>query len=80
MIDIVMPDLGEEFEEATISFWLVEAGEHVEVGKDLVEVTTEKSTFGVPSTCKGVVTEIIAIEGESVPVGNVLARVEEEDS
>ena len=80
MIEIVMPDLGEDFEEAIISFWLVEAGEHVEKGKDLVEVTTEKSTFSVPSSCKGVVTEIIAIEGESVPVGNVLARIEEEDS
>lgn len=79
MIDIVMPDLGEDFEEATISFWLVEAGEHVAKGQDLVEVTTEKSTFSVPSVCAGVVTEIIAIEGESVPVGNALARVEEEE-
>lgn len=78
MVDIVMPDLGEEFEEAAISFWLVEAGEHVDAGKDLVEVTTEKSTFNIPAPCAGVVTEIIAIEGESVPVGNVLARIEEE--
>ncbi len=78
MIDIVMPDLGPDMEEAKISFWLVEAGEHVEEGKDLVEVTTEKSTFNIPATCSGVVTEIIAIEGESVPVGNILARIEEE--
>jgi len=78
MMDIVMPDLGPDFEEGNISFWLVEAGEHVNEGKDLVEVTTEKSTFNVPATCAGVVSEIIAIEGETVPVGNVLARIEEE--
>ncbi|MFH1093793.1 MAG: biotin/lipoyl-containing protein [Candidatus Omnitrophota bacterium] len=79
MTDIVMPDLGEDFEEANISFWLVEAGERVEAGKDLVEVTTEKSTFNIPAPCAGVVTELIALEGESVPVGNVLARIEEEN-
>ncbi len=78
MIDIVMPDLGADIEEAKISFWLVETGEHVDEGKDLVEVTTEKSTFNIPSPCSGVVTEIIALEGESVPVGNLLARIEEE--
>ena len=78
MIDIVMPDLGPDIEEAKISFWMVEAGEHVDEGKDIVEVTTEKSTFNIPAPCSGVVTEIIAIEGESVPVGNVLARIEEE--
>ncbi|MCK4993521.1 MAG: hypothetical protein KAS13_00565 [Candidatus Omnitrophica bacterium] len=79
MIDIVMPDLGEEFEEAIISFWLVETGEHVTEGKDIVEVTTEKATFGVPASCAGVITEILAIEGESVPVGNILARIDEEE-
>lgn len=77
-MDIVMPDLGEDFEEAKVSFWLVDAGEHVEEGKDLVEITTEKSTFNIPAPCAGVVTELIALEGESVPVGNVLARIEEE--
>ena len=78
MIEIVMPDLGLDFEEAKISFWLVEAGEYVEKGKELVEVTTGKSTFNVPATCAGVITEIIAIEGQIVPVGYALARIEEE--
>ena len=78
MIDIVMPDLGEDIEEAKISFWLVEAGEHVDKGKDIVEITTDKSTFNVQANCSGVVTEVIALEGETVPVGNLLARIEEE--
>jgi len=79
MQDIVMPDLGQDVEEATVSFWHVEEGEHVEQGKDIVEITTEKSTFNVQAPCAGVITERIAAEGESVPVGNLLARIEEEN-
>ena len=78
MQDIVMPDLGEDIEEATISFWHVEAGEHVEKGKDIVEVTTEKANMNIQAPMDGVITEIIAIEGESVGVGEVLARIEED--
>ncbi|MBU1087398.1 MAG: hypothetical protein KKD05_07755 [Candidatus Omnitrophica bacterium] len=79
MQEVVMPSLGEDIEEATISFWHVEAGEHVEKGADIVEVTTEKSTFNVAAPCAGVITEIISLEGESVAVGEVLARMEEEN-
>jgi 2-oxoglutarate dehydrogenase E2 component (dihydrolipoamide succinyltransferase) len=78
MQDIVMPDLGEDVEEATISFWHVEAGERVEKGKDIVEVTTEKANMNIQSPFSGVITEIIAIEGESVGVGEALARIEED--
>ncbi len=79
MQDIVVPDLGEDVEEVTISFWHVEEGEHVEEGADLVEVTTDKSTFNVHSTCAGVITELLATEGETVGVGNTLARIEEDN-
>lgn len=79
MQEIVMPVLGDDIEEATISFWHVEAGEHVDKGADIVEITTEKSTFNVQAPCSGVITEIIALEGESVPVGDVLAHMEEID-
>ncbi|MDD5746586.1 MAG: hypothetical protein PHO30_04905 [Candidatus Omnitrophica bacterium] len=78
MIDIMLPEMGEDIEEATISFWHVEEGEHVEEGMDLVEVTTDKSSFNIPAPAAGVITELIATEGETVQVGNVLARMEEE--
>ena len=78
MQDIVMPELGDDIEEATISFWHVEAGEHVKKGQDIVEVTTEKSNFNIQAPFSGVLTEVIAIEGEAVSVGEVLARVEED--
>ena len=78
MTDVVMPDLGPDIEEAKISFWLAENGEHIDEGKEIVEVTTEKSTFNIKAPCSGVMTEVIAIEGESVPVGNIIARIEEE--
>ncbi len=78
MMDIMLPEMGEDIEEATISFWHVEEGEHVEEGMDLVEVTTDKSTFNIPAPAAGVITELIATEGEIVQVGSVLARMEEE--
>ncbi len=79
MQEVLMPSLGEDFDEATISFWNVEAGEHVDKDADIVEITTEKSTFSVKAPCSGVVTEIVALEGETVPVGVLLARIEEEN-
>ncbi|MFH1458916.1 MAG: biotin/lipoyl-containing protein [Candidatus Omnitrophota bacterium] len=79
MRDILLPDFGPDIEEATISFWHVEEGEHVEAGTNIVEVTTDKSTVNVPSPCAGVITELIAVEGETVTVGNIIARIEEED-
>ena len=79
MKEIVVPDMGEEVEEATISFWHVEAGDHVEEGDDLVELVTEKTAFNVPALCAGVIAELRANEGESVGVGNVLAMMQEEE-
>jgi len=78
MKDIVMPDLGEDIEEASISFWHVEEGEHVEEGTTLVEINTDKAALSIPAPCAGVLTERIAIEGETVGVGELLGRMEEE--
>ncbi|MFH2137195.1 MAG: biotin/lipoyl-containing protein [Candidatus Omnitrophota bacterium] len=79
MLEIVLPDMGEDVDEATISFWHVEAGDHVEVGMDIVEVTTEKSAFTVQSPYSGVIAELRALEGENVQVGNILAMLQEEE-
>ena len=79
MQEVVMPDLGPDIEEAMVSFWHVEEGEHVEQGMDIVEVASEKSTFNIQSPCNGVLTERIAKEGDTLSVGDVLGRVEEDD-
>jgi len=78
MVDVTLPDLGGEIEDATISFWQVEPGELVQQGADIVEVTTEKATFKVQAPCTGIIAEILVLEGEVVSVGNTLARIHEE--
>jgi len=77
MIKVVLPELGEGIAKATVSYWFFKDGEMVNQGDDLVELTTDKSTFNLPSPCKGVVSEIMYSEGDSVNVGQILAVINE---
>ena len=74
--DVVLPELGEDVEGGTVSYWLHEEGDEIKEGEDLVEMTTDKATFNVPSTAAGTLKEISVEEGEEVKVGQKLASVE----
>lgn len=76
-MDVVLPFLAEEVDEATISFWKVDEGDEVAVDDELVEMFTSKAVFSVPSPAGGVVEEILAREGEVIKVGQVLCRIRE---
>lgn len=79
MYKLKLPDLGEEGgNEAVVSLWHFEEGDAVNEGDDLVEMTTDKATFNVPTPITGVLSEIVSDEGETVEVGEVLAVLEEE--
>lgn len=78
MIKVVLPELGEGVTKATVSYWFFKAGEKVNQNDDLVELTTDKSTFNLPSPCSGVVSEIMYSEGDSVEVGQILAVIDED--
>jgi 2-oxoglutarate dehydrogenase E2 component (dihydrolipoamide succinyltransferase) len=69
--------LGEGITKATVSYWFFKGGERVNQNDDLVELTTDKSTFNLPSPCTGVITEIIYSEGNIVEVGQTLAVINE---
>ena len=75
---VILPDLGEGIEKATISYWFVQEGQEVKEKDDLVELTTDKATFNLPSPASGTLTEIFYQDGESVDVGETLAIIEEE--
>ncbi|MCK4423211.1 MAG: biotin/lipoyl-binding protein [Candidatus Omnitrophica bacterium] len=77
MIEVTLPELAEETKEATVSYWHMEEGDKVEEGDDLVELTTDKATFNVPSPASGVITEVFFEEGDTVEVGDTLAVIEE---
>jgi pyruvate dehydrogenase E2 component (dihydrolipoamide acetyltransferase) len=79
MFKVRLPDLGEDAgDEATVSYWHYEEGDEVGEHDDLVEMTTDKATFNVPCPRSGILTEIVADEGDTVKVGEVLAILEEE--
>jgi len=77
MTKIVLPELGEGIEKAVVSYWYFKPGEKVNEKDDLVELTTDKATFNLPSPCTGTLTEILFIEGDSVNVGEVLGLIDE---
>jgi pyruvate/2-oxoglutarate dehydrogenase complex dihydrolipoamide acyltransferase (E2) component len=77
MVKVVLPELGENITKATVSYWFFKDGEMVGANDDLVELTTDKSTFNLPSPCKGVISEIMYQEGDTVNVGEILAVINE---
>jgi pyruvate dehydrogenase E2 component (dihydrolipoamide acetyltransferase) len=75
-MEVKLPDMGEGIEEASVSFWYKKVGDAVKEGEDLVELTTEKTSFNLPSPVAGTVKSLNAKESEKVKVGQVLAVVE----
>lgn len=75
MADVMMPRLGVSVTEGTLSTWLKQVGETVEVGEPICEVSTDKVDTEIESTVSGILTEQLFAEGEVVPVGEPLARV-----
>ena len=74
--DIIMPQLGESIAEGTVVRWLVPVGGMIEKDQSLLEVETEKVALEIPSPATGRLNEIVVQEGETVPVGTLLARIE----
>ncbi len=75
--DVRLPQLGESTYEATIGRWLKSPGDRVERFEPLVELITDKVNVEMPSPVAGRLVEIVAQEGQTLPVGSVIARVEE---
>lgn len=75
---IKMPQLGESVTEGTIEKWLVSPGDHVNKYDPLAEVNTDKVTAEIPSSFTGVIKELIAAEGDTLAVGEVVCTIETE--
>jgi pyruvate/2-oxoglutarate dehydrogenase complex dihydrolipoamide acyltransferase (E2) component len=77
MYKVILPELGQGIEKANISFWFFKEGDKVKVKDDLVELTTDKAAFNLPSPCDGTLAQIMFHEGDSVNVGEVLCLIED---
>ena len=75
MVDIVMPRLSDSMEEGTVLRWLKDVGDEVAVGEELVEIETDKANMVYESDTAGALVEILAQEGDTLPVGDPIARV-----
>src|SRR5690348_16694399 len=72
---VQMPALGESVTEGTVTRWLKQVGEHVDVDEPLLEVSTDKVDTEIPSPVAGVLQEILVSEDETVAVGTALATI-----
>ena len=76
--ELKLPDLGEGLTEGEIARWLVQEGQEVAEDDPLVEIQTDKTTVEIPSPAAGVVSRILAAEGDVVPVGTVIVVIGED--
>jgi 2-oxoglutarate dehydrogenase E2 component (dihydrolipoamide succinyltransferase) len=74
-VSVTMPRLGESVTEGTVTRWLKQEGERVEVDEPLLEVSTDKVDTEIPSPAAGVLTKIVVAEDETAEVGSELAVI-----
>jgi pyruvate dehydrogenase E2 component (dihydrolipoamide acetyltransferase) len=73
--DVMMPRLSDSMEEGTVLKWLVDVGGEVKRGEPLVEIETDKANMTYEADTDGVLIEVLAEEGETLPIGQVIARI-----
>ncbi len=74
-IDVVTPAAGESVTEGTILEWHAKVGDPIKLDDTIVEISTDKVDVELPSPATGTVSEILAQEGDTVTVGQVIARI-----
>ncbi|MEN3148727.1 2-oxoglutarate dehydrogenase complex dihydrolipoyllysine-residue succinyltransferase [Neorhizobium sp. IRAMC:178] len=75
--EIRVPTLGESVSEATVGTWFKKVGDTVKADEPLLELETDKVTVEVPAPAAGVLTEIVAANGETVGLGALLGQIAE---
>ncbi|KKO52061.1 dihydrolipoamide acetyltransferase family protein [Paenibacillus sp. DMB20] len=80
MTDVAMPQLAESLVSATIAKWLKKPGDRIEQYEPICEVMTDKVNAEIPSTMDGIMGEILAEEGRTVSVGEIICRIRAEAS
>jgi 2-oxoglutarate decarboxylase len=74
-VDVLTPAAGESVTEGTILEWRVKVGDHIKVDDTIVEISTDKVDLELPAPASGTVSEILVEEGDTVTVGQLIARI-----
>ena len=77
MPEITMPRLSDSMEEGTILKWLVAEGDEVKRGQPIAEIETDKANMTYETDTEGTVSELVAQEGDTLAIGEVIARIGE---
>src|SRR4051795_12897838 len=75
--EVVMPRLSDSMEEGTILKWLVSEGDEVKRGQEIVEIETDKANMTYEADTDGALIEIVAQEGDTLPIGELIAKIGE---
>ena len=75
MAEVIMPKMGDAMEEGTLIKWLKSVGEEVEEGEPIAEIETDKASMELEAENSGTLHELIAEEGQDVPVGEAIALI-----
>jgi len=75
-VELTVPEIGESLTSVYIGRWLKSPGEAVQAGEAVVEIDSEKASMEVPSPVNGVLVEALVAEGDEVPIGAPIARIE----
>src|SRR4030088_114193 len=76
---VIMPKLSPTMEEGQLSRWLKKEGDKVSMGEPLAEIDTDKATMEMQALGSGVLRKILIREGESAPLGQLIAIIGEPD-
>src|SRR5258705_1756815 len=76
---VIMPKLSQTMEEGQLSRWLKKEGDKVSMGEPLAEIDTDKATMEMQALGSGVLRKILIQEGESAPLGQLIAIIGEPD-
>lgn len=79
IVDLIMPKLGESIVEATILKWHKRPGDVVATDETVLDIATDKVDSEIPSTADGTIIEILYNENDVVPIGEVIARIKEDN-
>ena len=75
-----LPKMGESIAEATLVKWLKEVGDKIETDESVVEIATDKVDSEIPAPDSGIIIEILAKPNDVIDVGEVIAKIETEES
>ncbi|WP_184664109.1 2-oxoglutarate dehydrogenase complex dihydrolipoyllysine-residue succinyltransferase [Texcoconibacillus texcoconensis] len=80
MKDVVVPELAESVTEGTVAEWLQDKGSFIEKGQNIVELETDKVNVEITAEDSGVLVEVLSEPGDTVEVGDVIAKIDETKS